>query len=546
MKKFLSVLFVVLMSLPAMARTAAMLQEEVAVGDGSVVRGGTALEAGSALGKASADEASDVSGSCGEKVTWKYDTASKTLTVSGEGDMTNYETPDDLPWAAYMRQIMTVVIGEDIKSLSDYAFYWSSALVNVIVEARTPPLCGSFAFYSIGLDATLTVPHGKKGEYEKEFGWKNFGKNIQEKALETSGSCGENATWTYDAATKTLAITGTGEMKNYKEAGDAHWAIYASEIENIFISDGITSICDNAFPLFSSLVSVRMPNSLESIGKGAFESCNKLTSIVIPQNVKSIEDYAFLSCRNLESINVLAVSPPTLGYHAFNRISRYAKFTVPEESLALYQKKERWSILLPSSYCGENATWAYDAATKTLTIMGTGRMYNYESSAPWDRNMDDISKIVIGEGITHIGNTSFTFCAKVTSVTLPSTLESIGVDAFSCCDVLTSVTIPANVTEIKEHAFDDCSALATVTVEAVKPPVLGREVFRYIASNAKFIVPAGSEAAYKADKNWQQYFKGETGISSIDAAKGKAEVKKVFRNGRLCIGNYTIAGQRVQ
>lgn len=182
MKKFLSVLFVVLMSLPAMARTAAMLQEEVAVGDGSVVRDGTALEAGSALGKVSADEASVVSGSCGEKVTWKYDTASKTLTISGEGDMTNYETPDDLPWAAYMPHITTVVIGDCIKSLSDYAFYWSSALVNVIVEARTPPLCGSFAFYSIGLNATLTVPHGKKGEYEKEFGWKKFGNNIQEKA----------------------------------------------------------------------------------------------------------------------------------------------------------------------------------------------------------------------------------------------------------------------------------------------------------------------------------------------------------------------------
>lgn len=384
MKKFLSVLFVVLMSVLAVAETVVIVQEEVAEAEDPVAQEGTALQAAADLGKASADEASVVSGSCGEKVTWKYDTSSKTLTISGEGDMTNYETPDDLPWAAYMPHITTVVIGDCIKSLSDYAFYWSSALVNVIVEARTPPLCGSFAFYSIGPDATLTVPYGRKGYYEKEFGWKNFGKNIQEKALETSGSC------------------------------------------------------------------------------------------------------------------------------------------------------------------GENATWAYDAATKTLTIMGTGRMYDYESSAPWDRNMDDISKIVIGEGITHIGNTSFTFCAKVTSVTLPSTLESIGVDAFSCCEALTSVTIPANVTEIKEHAFDDCSALATVTVEAVKPPVLGREVFRYIASNAKFIVPAGSEAAYKADKNWQQYFKGETGISSIDAAKGKAEVKKVFRNGRLCIGNYTIAGQRVQ
>lgn len=546
MKKFLSVLFVVLMSLPAMARTAAMLQEEVAVGDGSVVRDGTALEAEPAIGKAPVDEASVVSGSCGEKVTWKYDTASKTLTVSGYGHMTNYETPDDLPWAAYMRQIMTVVIGEDITSLSDYAFYWSSALVKVIVKARTPPLCGSFAFYSISPDATLTVPHGKKGEYEKEFGWKKFGNNIQESAPETSGSCGENITWAYDAATKTLTITGTGEMKKYNDEGDAPWATYSSEVENVYISDAITNIGNHAFVRHSSLMSVRLPSALQTIGQNAFDGCPKLESIVIPQNVTYIGEYAFYACINLKSITLMPAIPPTLRRDAFESISKKAVFTAAGGNLAAYQKNVDWSVYFPSSICGENATWAYDAATKTLTIMGTGRMYDYESSAPWDRNMDDISRIVIGEGITHIGNTSFTFCAKVTSVTLPSTLESIGVDAFSCCEALTSVTIPANVTEIKEHAFDDCSALATVTVEAVKPPVLGREVFRYIASNAKFIVPAGSEAAYKADKNWQQYFKGETGISSIDAAKGKAEVKKVFRNGRLCIGNYTIAGQRVQ
>lgn len=199
-----------------------------------------------------------------------------------------------------------------------------------------------------------------------------------------------------------------------------------------------------------------------------------------------------------------------------------------------------------SGSCGENATWAFDAATGTLSITGTGDMFNYNGTSPWNANLKDIRRIVIGEGITHIGDFAFCFSDALSSVTMPSTLKSIGKEAFTYSEALTSVTIPANVTEIKEHAFDDCSALATVTVEAVKPPVLGREVFRYISPNVKFIVPAGSEAAYKADKNWQQYFKGETGISSIDAAKGKAEVKKVFRNGRLCIGNYTIAGQRVQ
>ena len=55
----------------------------------------------------------------------------------------------------------------------------------------------------------------------------------------------------------------------------------------------------------------------------------------------------------------------------------------------------------------------------------------------------------------------------------------------------------------------------------------------------------GSEAAYKADENWKELFKETTGISSIEAAKGNAKVKKLFRNGKTCIGDYTIAGLRV-
>ena len=55
----------------------------------------------------------------------------------------------------------------------------------------------------------------------------------------------------------------------------------------------------------------------------------------------------------------------------------------------------------------------------------------------------------------------------------------------------------------------------------------------------------GSKAAYKADENWKELFKETTEISSIEAAKGNAKVKKLFRNGKICIGDYTIAGLRV-
>ena len=31
----------------------------------------------------------------------------------------------------------------------------------------------------------------------------------------TSGTCGKNATWSYNAATKTLSISGSGDMADY-------------------------------------------------------------------------------------------------------------------------------------------------------------------------------------------------------------------------------------------------------------------------------------------------------------------------------------------
>lgn len=61
-------------------------------------------------------------------------------------------------------------------------------------------------------------------------------------------------------------------------------------------------------------------------------------------------------------------------------------------------------------------------------------------------------------------------------------------------------------------------------------------MFDEIASNVQVIVPVGSEAAYKADENWKELFKETTEISSIEAAKGNAKVKKLCKHSI----NYTL------
>jgi len=97
-------------------------------------------------------------------------------------------------------------------------------------------------------------------------------------------------------------------------------------------------------------------------------------------------------------------------------------------------------------------SWSY--ADGVLTISGNGRMpvFNY-GEAPWSAIMDKITAVVIEEGVTSIGRTSFHSATALTSVTLPEGLKRIDDYAFYGCTALKTVTVPASVTEIGAYAF---------------------------------------------------------------------------------------------
>lgn len=91
-----------------------------------------------------------------------------------------------------------------------------------------------------------------------------------------------------------------------------------------------------------------------------------------------------------------------------------------------------------SGTCGDSLSWALDEATNTLTISGSGAMYDYDSdSAPWAHLAGILTTVNVDPGVTHIGAAAFANCKTLTSVTLPDTLTSIGADAFQGCTGLT-------------------------------------------------------------------------------------------------------------
>ena len=108
-----------------------------------------------------------------------------------------------------------------------------------------------------------------------------------------------------------------------------------------------------------------------------------------------------------------------------------------------------------SGTCGSNLKWKLEGGT--LTVSGTGAMYNYGDGSgriqPWPG--DSIEEVVIGSGVTSIGNYAFEECHSINSVTIGKDVKSIGKGAFyTLYGGPESITIPVSVTSIGDYAFN--------------------------------------------------------------------------------------------
>ncbi|MGN0466853.1 MAG: leucine-rich repeat protein [Lachnospiraceae bacterium] len=130
---------------------------------------------------------------------------------------------------------------------------------------------------------------------------------IQETSSEkkiAEGTCGEKLTC-YLTDTGKLYINGTGAMYDYGWEETSPWlSEYKHAIEEIYLSDGITSIGKSAFENCTSLSEITIPNSVTRIGDKAFYDCYSLSEITIPDSVTSIGDKAFYECESLKQITI--------------------------------------------------------------------------------------------------------------------------------------------------------------------------------------------------------------------------------------------------
>ena len=152
------------------------------------------------------------------------------------------------------------------------------------------------------------------------------GVTFEAKALEETGRCGKNVSYTYDSSTGEVVISGIGAMYDYNVFSSP---FFKGSIKSVVIEDGVTSIGGGAFKDCTGLTSVTIGNSVTSIGEEAFYGCTGLTSITIPDSVTSIGSSAFEDCTGLTSITI-PDSVTSIDISAFYRCTGLTSITIPE------------------------------------------------------------------------------------------------------------------------------------------------------------------------------------------------------------------------
>ena len=208
-----------------------------------------------------------------------------------------------------------------------------------------------------------------------------------------------------------------------------------------------------------------------------------------------------------------------------------------KEDMEMTRRRTRWlvvlTVLLMTVLCmafasaeevdsgtfgvdGDNLTWTLDSEG-TLIISGTGRMPEFEwNGMPWYNDLDLITSVQIGNGVTNIGYNAFNKCAQLTSVTLPDGLEKISALAFYYCSSLPEIDLPDSLTEVGESAFFACESLQNITIPK-NVTNIGRNAFAHCYSLDDITV--NEENSQYASEDGVLFDKNKQGLIACPAGK---------------------------
>jgi len=231
---------------------------------------------------------------------------------------------------------------------------------------------------------------------------------------------------------------------------------------------------------------IELPEKLEELGDYAFNFC-PLSNIVIPRLVRCMGHRVFNGCQELVEMRFTG-NAPCFAEDAL--ASLVADVYYPEgdsswtkEAMQIaggtinwipYEADEPTTPETIASGWSGYTTWTLDdtglltVSPSDQTLNGKCNMRNYWKvdgvlTLPWSDCADQITTVVIEEGVYAIGQMAFYDLPNLQTVVLPESLEEIRNYAFKYDTALNVINLEA-VAYIREGAFYGCTDLTEVTL----------------------------------------------------------------------------------
>ena len=500
-------------------------------------------------------------GTCGENLTYTLDTDTGVLTISGTGEMANWDWEQRAPWDSDSDAIRTVVVVDGVTSIGNCAFENCSGFTSITISNSVISI-GYSAFENCINLTNITIPNSVVSIGNYAFlGCTGLGSITIPDSVESIGklafsSCtGLSGIYVNASNSSYISVDGVLLNKNKTtliQAPGAFWGTYVIpdsvmsigqsafqgciNLTGIIIPDSVMSIGESAFSKCGSLTSVTIPYGVAIIEESVFSGCNSLTNITIPDSVMSIENFAFYGCENLSNI-IIPANVASLGQFVFSRCSSLASIVIPDGVTSIMYNafsdcSSLMNITIPDSVTsiGESAFSGCSSLISITIPYGVASIRRY---AFYD--CSSLANITIPEGVTNIGYSAFYGCRDLASISIPSSMANIGPYAFKGCSSLVNITIPDGVMIIGYSAFSGCSSLASITIPSGVTSVQDG-VFWGCGSLTSITVPDGVTSIGNCA------FENCSSLTSITILNPKCNIYNVYDNQYTIPENATIYG----
>ncbi len=423
---------------------------------------------------------------------------------------------------AYNHRLSSVYLPSNLKTIGKNAFEGCWGITGITLPQSLESI-GSYAFSSTGINY-ISIPQSVKTIGEGAFARMSSLGSIVVESTESSFTVYNEILYDKDMTrllcSPSYASAGHCELPSTVKKIDAGAFSNNYNLNSIALPQGLTTIGDEAFSSCSSLASIFIPDSVTTIGKSAFSSCG-FNYFNVPEGVTEISEGMLSNCWNLQNVymhdsvtkigaNAFSGSPLSnnftfpkgikeIGSHAFSNCQIGGDVRLPEGLEKIGERAFMHclninQVYIPASVIsiGESAFVCdnlfrinVDEGNSAYTDI-EGALYNKELTSilsyPASKmgtfvapdsikrvesdafNRSKLSKVILPDGVTYIGNNAFSQCPNLVSIRIPDSVTSMGYDVFSNNALLRSVGLPAGITKIPSSTFNNCAMLESVTL----------------------------------------------------------------------------------